>query len=207
MGTTQACVSVIDDDALVLRSLGRLLQSAGYAVQTFSSAEDFLVYPDGGAPGCIVIDLSMPGLNGLQLQQALAGKANRRPVVFISGQASVASSVGAMKAGAVDFLTKPIDETTLLGAVRVAIDKDRAAREMRAANAAIEDRLATLTPRELDVLELVVAGRLNKQIGAALGTAEKTVKVHRARMMRKMQVDSLADLVRLWTVTRPPITG
>jgi FixJ family two-component response regulator len=207
MGTTQACISVIDDDALVLRSLARLLQSAGYAVQTFSSAEDFLVYPDGGAPGCIVIDLSMPGLNGLQLQQALAGKANRRPVVFISGQASVASSVGAMKAGAVDFLTKPIDETTLLGAVRVAIDKDRAAREMRAAHAAIEDRLATLTPRELDVLELVVAGRLNKQIGAALGTAEKTVKVHRARMMRKMQVDSLADLVRLWTVTRPPITG
>jgi FixJ family two-component response regulator len=207
MGTTQACVSVIDDDALVLRSLGRLLQSAGYAVQTFSSAEDFLVYPDGGAPGCIVIDLSMPGLNGLQLQQALAGKANRRPVVFISGQASVASSVGAMKAGAVDFLTKPIDETTLLGAVRAAIEKDRAAREMRAAHAAIEDRLATLTPRELDVLELVVAGRLNKQIGAALGTAEKTVKVHRARMMRKMQVDSLADLVRLWTVTRPPITG
>jgi FixJ family two-component response regulator len=207
MGTTQACVSVIDDDALVLRSLGRLLQSAGYVVQTFSSAEDFLVYPDGGAPGCIVIDLSMPGLNGLQLQQALAGKANRRPVVFISGQASVASSVGAMKAGAVDFLTKPIDETTLLGAVRAAIEKDRAAREMRAAHAAIEDRLATLTPRELDVLELVVAGRLNKQIGAALGTAEKTVKVHRARMMRKMQVDSLADLVRLWTVTRPPITG
>jgi FixJ family two-component response regulator len=207
MGTTQACVSVIDDDALVLRSLGRLLQSAGYAVQTFSSAEDFLVYPDGGAPGCIVIDLSMPGLNGLQLQQALAGNANRRPVVFISGQASVASSVGAMKAGAVDFLTKPIDETTLLGAVRAAIDKDRTAREARAARVVIEDRLATLTPREHDVLRLVVAGRLNKQIGAELGTAEKTVKVHRARMMRKMQVDSLADLVRLWTLTRPPITG
>lgn len=207
MGNAQACVSVIDDDALVLRSLGRLLQSAGYAVQTFSSAEDFLVYPDGGAPGCIVIDLSMPGLNGLQLQQALSAKANRRPLVFISGQASVASSVGAMKAGAVDFLTKPIDATTLLGAVRSAIEKDRAAREIRATRAAIEDRLATLTPRELDVLELVVAGRLNKQIGAALGTAEKTVKVHRARMMRKMQVDSLADLVRLWTVTRQPTTG
>jgi FixJ family two-component response regulator len=112
-----------------------------------------------------------------------------------------------MKAGAVDFLTKPIDETTLLGAVRAAIDKDRAAREARAARVAIEDRLATLTPREHDVLQLVVAGRLNKQIGAELGTAEKTVKVHRARMMRKMQVDSLADLVRLWTLTRPPATG
>jgi FixJ family two-component response regulator len=149
----------------------------------------------------------MPGLNGLELQQALAAGANRRPVVFISGHGSVATSVGAMKAGAVDFLTKPIDETTLLGAVRAAIEKDRAAREVRATRAAIEDRLATLTPREHDVLELVVTGRLNKQIGAALGTAEKTVKVHRARMMRKMQVDSLADLVRIWTLTRPPTTG
>ena len=207
MGSAQGCVSVVDDDALVLRSLGRLLQSAGYAVQTFSSAEDFLVYPDGGAPGCIVVDLSMPDLSGLELQQALVKKQDRRPVVFISGRGTVATSVDAMKAGAVDFLTKPIDETTLLGAVRAAIDKDRAAREARAARVAIEDRLATLTPREHDVLQLVVAGRLNKQIGAELGTAEKTVKVHRARMMRKMQVDSLADLVRLWTLTRPPATG
>jgi len=207
MGSAQGCVSVVDDDALVLRSLGRLLQSAGYAVQTFSSAEDFLVYPDGGAPGCIVVDLSMPDFSGLELQQALVKKHDRRPVVFISGRGTVATSVDAMKAGAVDFLTKPIDETTLLGAVRAAIEKDRAAREARAARVAIEDRLATLTPREHDVLQLVVAGRLNKQIGAELGTAEKTVKVHRARMMRKMQVDSLADLVRLWTLARPPTTG
>ena len=207
MGSAQGCVSVVDDDALVLRSLGRLLQSAGYAVQTFSSAEDFLVYPDGGAPGCIVVDLSMPDFSGLELQQALMKKQARRPVVFISGRGTVATSVDAMKAGAVDFLTKPIDETTLLGAVRAAIEKDRAAREARAARVAIEDRLATLTPREHDVLQLVVAGRLNKQIGAELGTAEKTVKVHRARMMRKMQVDSLADLVRLWTLARPPTTG
>ena len=206
MGSAQGCVSVVDDDALVLRSLGRLLQSAGYAVQTFSSAEDFLVYPDGGAPGCIVVDLSMPDLSGLELQQALVKKQDRRPVVFISGRGTVATSVDAMKAGAVDFLTKPIDETTLLGAVRAAIEKDRAAREARSARVAIEDRLATLTPREHDVLQLVVAGRLNKQIGAELGTAEKTVKVHRARMMRKMQVDSLADLVRLWTSLRPRST-
>lgn len=207
MVTTQACVSVVDDDALVLKSLDRLLQSAGFAVRIFSSGQAFLEHRAEAASGCILIDLSMPGLDGLALQQALVKKGDSRPVVFISGRGSIPSSVEAMKAGAVDFLTKPIDETTLLGAVRVAIDKDRAAREMRAAHAAIEDRLATLTPRELDVLELVVAGRLNKQIGAALGTAEKTVKVHRARMMRKMQVDSLADLVRLWTVTRPPITG
>ena len=206
MGSAQGCVSVVDDDALVLRSLGRLLQSAGYAVRTFSSAEEFLVYPDGGAPGCIVVDLSMPDLSGLELQQALVKKQDRRPVVFISGRGTVATSVDAMKAGAVDFLTKPIDETTLLGAVRAAIEKDRAAREARSARVAIEDRLATLTPREHDVLQLVVAGRLNKQIGAELGTAEKTVKVHRARMMRKMQVDSLADLVRLWTSLRPRST-
>jgi FixJ family two-component response regulator len=201
------CVSVVDDDALVRRALGRLLQSAGFAVQTFGSARDFLAHPTEQAPGCIVVDLSMPDLNGLELQRALAGSIDPRPVVFISGQGSITSSVDAMKAGAVDFLTKPIDETTLLGAVRAAIEKDRAAREVRASRAAIEARLATLTPREHDVLQLVVAGRLNKQIGAELGTAEKTVKVHRARMMRKMQVDSLADLVRIWTLTRPPTTG
>ena len=201
------CVSVVDDDALVRRALGRLLQAAGFAVQTFGSARDFLAQPIEQTPGCVVVDLSLPDLDGLELQRALAESDDSRPVVFISGQGSVAKSVDAMKAGAVDFLTKPIDETTLLGAIRFAIEKDRVAREMRAARAAIEARLATLTPRERDVLELVVAGRLNKQIGAQLGTAEKTVKVHRARMMRKMQVDSLADLVRLWTVTRPPTTG
>jgi len=201
------CVSVVDDDVLVRRALGRLLQSAGFAVQTFGSARDFLAQPIEQAPGCIVVDLSMPGLDGLELQRVLAESDDSRPVVFISGQGSITSSVDAMKAGAVDFLTKPIDETTLLGAVRAAIEKDRAAREVRASRAAIEARLATLTPREHDVLQLVVAGRLNKQIGAELGTAEKTVKVHRARMMRKMQVDSLADLVRIWTLTRPPTTG
>ena len=201
------CVSVVDDDVLVRRALGRLLQSAGFAVQTFGSARDFLAQPIEQAPGCIVVDLSMPGLDGLELQRVLAESDDSRPVVFISGQGSIANSVDAMKAGAVDFLTKPIDEMVLLGAVRFAIEKDRVAREMRAARASIEDRLAMLTPREHDVLELVVAGRLNKQIGAELGTAEKTVKVHRARMMRKMQVDSLADLVRLWTLTRPPTKG
>jgi FixJ family two-component response regulator len=201
------CISVVDDDEFVRRALGRLLKAAGFAVQTFGSARDFFDQPIENAPGCIVVDLSMPGLGGLELQRALAESDDPRPVVFISGQGSIANSVDAMKAGAVDFLTKPIDETTLLGAVRFAIEKDRVAREMRAARAAIEARLATLTPREHDVLELVVAGRLNKQIGAELGTAEKTVKVHRARMMRKMQVDSLADLVRQWTVTRLPSTG
>jgi FixJ family two-component response regulator len=207
MDTAQACVSVVDDDALVLKSVGRLLQSAGYLVRTFSSGQDFLAYYADGAPGCVVIDLSMPGLDGLELQRAIAKKAGAQPVVFITGRGSVASSVEAMKAGAVDFLTKPFDEHQLLGAVSAAVEKDRSARGAQAERAGIAALLGTLTPREREVLELVVAGKLNKQIAAALGTAEKTVKVHRASMMRKMQADSLADLVRVWTRTRSPATG
>jgi FixJ family two-component response regulator len=204
MGSVLACVSVIDDDALVLRSLNRLLQSRGFEVHTYSSSQAFLEQHDADTPGCIVMDLSMPGLSGLELQQALARAADRRPVVFISGRSSVEASVRAMKAGAVDFLTKPFDEADLVAAVRAALEKDRASRQGLAERATINLRLATLTPRERDVLSRVVAGKLNKQIAAELGTAEKTVKVHRARMMRKMQFDSLAELVRAWTVTQPP---
>jgi len=204
MSSAQACVSVVDDDAAVLRSVGRLLQAAGYSVRTFSSGQDFLAHPDGGAPGCIVIDLSMPGLSGLQLQQALTKKADRRPVVFISGAGSIATSVEAMKAGAVDFLTKPFDASRLLGVIGAAVERDRGSRGAQLERAAVDTRLASLTPREREVLDLVVAGKLNKQIAAELGTAEKTVKVHRARMMRKMQVDSLAGLVRAWTSIQPP---
>ena len=199
----RACVSVIDDDALVLGSLDRLLQSRGFEVHTYSSAQAFLEQHDASTPGCIVMDLSMPGLSGLELQQALAHSADRRPVVFISGRSSVEASVRAMKAGAVDFLTKPFDEADLVAAVSAALEKDRASREGLAERSAINLRLSTLTPRERDVLSRVVAGKLNKQIAAELGTAEKTVKVHRARMMRKMQFDSLAELVRAWTVTQP----
>jgi FixJ family two-component response regulator len=204
MGSARACVSVIDDDALVLRSLDRLLQSHGFQVHTFSSPHAFLEQRDAETPGCIVVDLSMPGLSGLELQQVLARAADRRPVVFISGRSSVEASVRAMKAGAVDFLTKPFDEADLVEAVRAAVEKDRASREGLAERAAVNLRLASLTPRERDVLSRVVSGKLNKQIAAELGTAEKTVKVHRARMMRKMQFDSLAELVRAWTVTQPP---
>ena len=207
MQDARECVSIVDDDALVLRSLGRLLHSAGFAVETFSSPHEFLRRWSENPPGCVVMDLSMPGLSGLELQQALARAADTRPVVFISGRSSVASSVQAMKAGAVDFLTKPFDAEKLLGAVRAAIEKDRAFRDDLAERAAINARLATLTPRESEVLSRVVTGKLNKQIAAELGTAEKTVKVHRARMMRKMQFDSLAELVRAWTVTQPPPTA
>jgi len=197
-------VSVVDDDGLVLRSLARLFEAHGFSVRAFSSARDFLEGESRPGPGCIVMDLSMPGLNGLELQQALTATADSRPVIFISGHGSVPSSVEAMKAGAVDFLTKPLDEQKLLGAVRIALQKDRSAREKDAERSAIMDRLATLTLRERQVLGRVVAGKLNKQIAAELGTAEKTIKVHRARMMRKMAVDSLAQLVRAWTLSQPP---
>lgn len=201
---SQGCVSVVDDDVLVLRSLGRLFEAHGFSVRMFSSPQDFLEGEARPGPGCIVMDLAMPGLNGLELQQALAAVADSRPVIFISGHGSVPSSVEAMKAGAVDFLTKPLDEQKLLGAVRIALQKDRSAREKDAERSSIMGRLSTLTLRERQVLGRVVAGKLNKQIAAELGTAEKTIKVHRARMMRKMQVDSLAELVRAWTVTQPP---
>ena len=204
MNFAQASVAVIDDDVLILRALDRLLRAAGFAVQTFSSAQAFLRERTADCTGCVVMDLSMPELSGLELQQALAASADPRPVVFISGQGSVPSSVEAMKAGAVDFLTKPVDEHKLLAAVRIAIGRERATREKDGLRATITARLSTLTMRERQVLEHVVAGKLNKQIAAELGTAEKTIKVHRARMMRKMQVDSLAELVRAWTVTQPP---
>ena len=190
-------VNIVDDDALVLRSLGRLLRSAGFAVRTFPSSRDFLSQAREGEPGCLVLDLTMPGLNGLELQAQLARSGNDCPVVFLSGNADVAQSVKAMKAGAVDFLTKPVDREKLLAAVRIAIGNDRRARAERETRADVAGRIAALTPREHEVLAGVVAGKLNKQIAAELGTAEKTIKVHRARVMKKMRAGSVAELVFL----------
>jgi FixJ family two-component response regulator len=175
------CVRVVDDDTAVLKSLERLLRAAGFAVRTFSSSQDFLQQHDGGAPGCVLLDLAMPGLDGLQLQQALVHAGDPCPVIFITGNGDVPSSVRAMKAGAIDFLTKPFDQAQLLAAVRTAIDRDRAARAVRAERSSVGMRVAALTARERQVMAHVIAGHLNKQIAADLGIAEKTVKVHRAR--------------------------
>jgi FixJ family two-component response regulator len=190
-------VYLVDDDASVLRALGRLLAAAGMKVAAFDSPREFLRGFDPAAPGCLVLDVAMPQLSGPELQQALAARRSELPIVFLTGQGDIPTSVQAMKRGAADFLTKPVDEETLLAAIRNALEKDRALREAREDLARIERRVASLTPREREVLERVVDGRLNKQIAAELGTVEKTIKVHRASVMQKMGARTFADLVKL----------
>jgi len=190
-------VFLVDDDPGVLRALTRLLRAAGRQVRAFGSSQDFLAAHDPAMPGCVVLDLSMPGLSGLELQTALEESGCRRPIIFVSGHGDIPSSVRAMKAGAVDFLTKPVCAEDLLAAVERAIRQDDLMRRSRAELQVIGERLNTLTPREREVLQHVVAGQLNKQIAADLGTVEKTIKVHRSRVMGKMGVRSVADLVRL----------
>lgn len=190
-------VFLVDDDPSVLRGLSRLLRSAGWSSAPFSSAEDFLNGLDPAASGCVVLDLSLPKVNGLELQRKLSEKGCLLPIIFLTGHGDVPTTVQAMKAGAVDFLTKPVLDEELLEAVRIAVEEDRVRRSQRAEKAAIEERLATLTPREREVFLGVVSGKLNKQIAVDLGTVEKTIKVHRARVMEKMGADSLAELVRI----------
>jgi len=195
-------VFVVDDDAAVLKGLGRLLRAARFNVLTFGSPQEFLRRHDARAPGCLVLDLAMPGLGGLELQELLAAKGSALPIVFLSGCGDIPTSVQAMKRGAVDFLTKPVKDAELLEAVRLALEKDRSAREARVEMDGVRARLATLTPREREVLEHVVSGQLNKQIAGDLGTVEQTIEVHRARVMEKMKVQSLAELVRVFESAR-----
>lgn len=190
-------VFVVDDEPSVRKSLERLLRASGLEVSTCASGQEYLDQYDPDVAGCLVLDLSMPGLGGLEVQQALAARGAAPPIIFLTGRGDVSSSVQAMKRGAVEFLSKPVDDVVLIDTVRKAIETDRVDRLARAGLAAIRARLATLTPRESEVLACIIAGLLNKQTADRLGTAEKTIKVHRAHIMEKMQVRSLAELVRL----------
>ena len=189
-------VCIVDDEASIRTGLVRLIGSAGYVVSAYESAAAFLEDPPSVAPECLVLDITMPGLSGLELQDAIAGRGWVMPIVFLTGHGDIPASVRAMKGGAVDFLTKPVDAADLLAAIGRAAQRAHTERRDRAEIEAVRARFETLTPREREVMALVVAGLLNKQVAGDLGTAEKTIKVHRARVMTKMQVPSLADLVR-----------
>jgi FixJ family two-component response regulator len=197
-------VFLVDDDAAVLAALSRLLCEAGFEVETYQSPSEFLLNNDIETPGCAVLDVALGDRSGLDVQSALASQGDNRPIVFITGQGDIPTSVQAMKSGAIDFLTKPVHEKDLITAVRRALELDRLAREEEARLASVGERLASLTPREHEVLASVITGRLNKQIAAELRIAEKTVKVHRARVMAKMAVRSVAELVRTVQRTLAP---
>ncbi len=190
-------VYLVDDEPAVLKALSRLMRSADLSARTFNSPRDFLEEHDPAAHGCVVLDLAMPHLNGLQLQQELAQRGSLLPVIFLTGHGDVHTGVKAMRDGAVDFLTKPVSDTDLLAAIRQALDRNRNTLQLNASLAQIRQRLAKLTPREREVMIHVVAGKQNKQIACDLGTVEKTIKVHRARIMEKVKAQSIAELVRL----------
>ena len=190
-------VYVVDDDPDVLKGIERLLESAGLAVAAFASPRRFLERYDPDAAGCLVLDLEMPGLSGLELQAMLEQRASHLPIVFLTGRGDIAASVRAMKLGAADFLTKPVDADDLIAAVDAALERNREQRADRAERHLVANRLAALTARERKVFELIALGRLNKQIAAECGTVEKTIKFHRANLMRKLGVRTVADLVRL----------
>jgi len=190
-------VFVVDDDISVRESLDLLIRTAGWQPQTYASAQAFLALPRTSVPSCLVLDMSLPDLTGLDLQQRLGAGRSDLPIIFITGHGDIPMTVRAMKAGAVEFLTKPFGDDALLSAIAGAIDRSRTALEHRAGRVALETRYASLSPREREVMALVVAGRLNKQIAGVLHISEITVKAHRGKVMRKMKAGSLADLVKL----------
>lgn len=197
MSESDDVVYVIDDEPSIRRSLERLFSSIGLQCVSFGSAIEFLDAERGNGPACLVLDVRLPGLSGLDLQQEMSKAGMHVPIIFLTGHGDIPLSVRAMKAGAVDFLTKPFHEQDLLDAVRRALDRDRNGRREQAEISTLRQRYETLTRREREVLSLIVAGMLNKQAAASLGTSEKTIKVHRHQVMEKMQAQSLADLVRM----------
>jgi FixJ family two-component response regulator len=196
-------VFVVDDDASVRESLDGLLRCEGWQPEIFASAQEFLACPRALVPSCLVLDVSLPGLNGLDLQKRVAVERTDLPIIFITGYGDVPMTVQAMKAGAVEFLTKPFNDDVLLTAIRAALERSRVALSQEAEMGALRDRYASLSQRERQVMALVVSGLLNKQVGGELGISEVTVKAHRGKVMQKMKAGSLADLVKMATRLRP----
>jgi FixJ family two-component response regulator len=205
MGTVTPTILVVDDDQSFCRAVNRLLRSASYQVQTFASPDAFLNHLPVDGPGCVLLDIQMPGLNGLDVQHALIGSGRTWPIIFLTGHGDIPTSVRAMKAGAVDFLTKPFEDLQLLEVIDQALARDAAERAEQTERQALESRMDVLTAREYEVFCWVVTGLLNKQIAVRLGTTEKTIKVHRSRVMEKLAVGSLAELV--WLANSLGITG
>jgi FixJ family two-component response regulator len=197
MSHATSVVFVVDDDVSVRESLELLIRSEGWQPQTFSSAQHFLSHPRAPVPSCLLLDISMPGLNGLELQKRVAVEQPDVPIIFITGHGDVPKTVQAMKAGAAEFLTKPFNDEVLLGAIRQALERSQVALGRRAEIKELHDRYSSLSPREQEVMALVVSGLLNKQVGGELGISEITVKAHRGKVMQKMKADSLADLVKM----------
>jgi len=197
MSGSRSLVYVIDDDESMRRSIKRLLKAHGFEAETFPSADDFLSLDCAKRPACLVLDLSLPGMSGIDLQKEMERRKLDFPIVFITGHGDIPMSVEAMKGGAVDFLPKPFSAKALLEAVELAMARARGGEKKRLERTKVDKRVGTLTPRELEVMKLVIKGMLNKQIASELGTSIKTIKVHRSRVMRKMEAESVADLVRL----------
>jgi len=194
---SDAVVAVVDDDLSAREGLESLIRSAGWRAETFASAQEFLARARPDAPGCLILDLQLPGLSGLDLQKRMAEAGMEIPIIFLTGHGNIPASVQAMKAGAVEFLTKPVDEQDLLRAIQEAIERDRRTRQRHSEIHELQNRYESLTAREQEVMQQVVKGLLNKQIAAELQITEFTVKIHRGHVMRKMRADSLADLVRM----------